>query len=518
MPTEKLQATAGQSHRYLTERMGRGIPDPVVIFLALFIFFVLASHSLSGVTFSATDTSGALVTHSIRNMVSYDGVRWMFEHALLDNWLGYGNGMLGTITAVLLGVGIAQESGLLTALIKSLGMRLTRSSRKVSLPFAVMLLGTMSSVVSEIGYVMFIPLAGFLYGSLNRNPIIGMATAFAGVSAGFGAHLLPATPVDVILGVHAQAFAEAQQVPFPADVSPATMHYWFLCLSTFAITLSGGLVTVLVVEPRWRKRSWQQEGAPNIQNFTLTDQERYGLRWGLAGLMIALSIVAWLIFGPLAVFYDADGAKVTPWMDHIVLLVALIFSLCGLLFGAGAGTFGTADDVVKAITRQSGFLGYTFLLTFFCYNFLSLLSYTGIDIWITWLGASAVKVMGVQSSPVVLLLGFVATSAVISLFIGGLTAKWLLFGPVFIPLLYQTHNSMTPDVVTAAFRIADASANMVSPMMVCGGVVLSFMRRYRPNLSPGDLIGIMLPYSVVFLVVWSALLVVFFQFGWALGV
>ena len=517
MSTERPLATAGQFHRYFMERVGRGIPDPVVIFLALFVFFVLASHTLSGISFSTTDYSGAQVTHSIRNMVSYDGVRWVFEHALLDNWLAYGNGTLGTMAAALVGIGIAQESGLFAALVKRAGVKRNTPARKAGLPFLVIFLGMMSSISPEAGYILFIPLVGFLYGGLSLNPVSGIAAAFAGVSAGFSAHLLPAMPMDVILGSHAQVFAETQGVPFPDDLSPPTLHYWFLCFSTFAITLAGGLVTVLVVEPRWRNRSWRYERRLSPQTFTLSEQERYGLRWGLAGLVIALALVAWLIFGPLAVYYDGNGVQVTPWLDHLVLLVALVFGLCGVFFGAGSGAFATSGEVVKAITRQVGLLGYIFLLTFFCYNFLSLLAYSGIDIWITWLGANALKAIGAENSPTLLLLGFVAMSVVISLFIGGLTAKWLLFGPVFIPMLYQVHDSMTPDVVAAAFRIADASTNMVSPMMVYGGVLLSFMRRYRPDLSPGDLIGIMLPYSVVFLFVWSALLVTFFRFGWALG-
>ena len=158
-------------------------------------------------------------------MTDTENVRWLFDNALLKNWLAFGNGVLGVILIVMLGVGVAEHSGLLTAIIKKMG---TKLSDKFLAP-AVVFLGIMSSIATDAGYLVLIPLAGLLYAGLGKNPLIGMAAAFAGVSAGFSANLIPATPVDVIIGVNAQVFAEAQGVPFTTGdgqpLTPATMPF-----------------------------------------------------------------------------------------------------------------------------------------------------------------------------------------------------------------------------------------------------------------------------------------------------
>jgi aminobenzoyl-glutamate transport protein len=116
-----------------------------------------------------------------------------------------------------------------------------------------MFLGIMSSITTDAGYLVLIPLAGLLYAGLGRNPLIGMAAAFAGVSAGFSANLFPG-PVDAIIGLNAQIFAESQGVPFTtADgtpLRPATMNYIFIATSVFVLSFVGFWVTRRFVEPR----------------------------------------------------------------------------------------------------------------------------------------------------------------------------------------------------------------------------------------------------------------------------
>ncbi|MCG7585453.1 AbgT family transporter, partial [Photobacterium sp. OFAV2-7] len=153
----------------------------------------------------------------------------------------------------------------------------------------------------------------------------------------------------------------------------------------------------------------------------------------------------------------------------------------------------------------------------FCYNFLALLGFSGLGTYVTYLGASFLGSLGLQDYPILLIIGFIMTTAVINLFVGGLTSKWMLLGPIFVPMLYQVNPDMTPDLVTAAYRIADSSTNIITPMMTYAGVILAFMRKYKPELSFGDVIAMMVPYSLTFLSVWTAVLVGFFAFNIPLG-
>ncbi|GAA4877091.1 AbgT family transporter [Ferrimonas pelagia] len=499
------------------EAIGKKIPDPVIIFIFLLAFAMVLTGLIGGHTFETLGKDGGMVEYSINNMLAAENVRWMFDNAILANWLGYGNGVLGVILVVMLGVGIAEHSGFLTAVIKGLGSRL---SERMMAP-AVIFLGIMSSMATDAGYLVLIPLAGLLYAGLGKNPLIGMAAAFAGVSAGFSANLLPATPVDVIIGVNAQAFAEAQGVPFESStgqaLTPATMHYYFILASTFMLVVVGGWVTRRFVQPRLEKMEYQLPEEIDLSDFQLKPVERQGLKAAGIAFLVSLGLLFALATGPLAPYTNEAGRTVTPYLDNVIILIAIMFAMVGLAFGYRTGKFTQLADVVQAMVKQMNSLGYIMVLTFFCYNFLGLLKHSELGTYITYLGATFLGGLGLESFPVALIIGFVVVTALINLFVGGLVSKWMLLGPIFIPMLYQVNPDMTPDMVAAAYRVADSCTNIITPMMGYAGVILAFMRKYKPDFTIGEMIIMMAPYSAAFLMAWSLLLIGFFSFGIPLG-
>lgn len=517
MTQENNATTTAKSTLSFIEKVGKKIPDPVIIFMWFLLFAFVLTMFIGGLTFETTSASGEPIIHTIKNMGESVHVQWMFDNALLQNWLGFGNGILGVILIVMLGVGVAENSGLLSTIIKKLGTHLSDKF----LPPALVFLGIMSSIATDAGYLILIPLAGLLYAGLGKNPLIGMAAAFAGVSAGFSANLIPATPVDVIIGMNAQVFAESQGVPFQTSdggtLTPATMHYYFIFVSTFLLVGLGAWVTKKYVAPRLEKMSYEVPEDLHLSDFSVTPEEQKGLRAAGLGLVVAIGIVVALSLGPLAPYTNEAGQTVKPFLNNVILLITIVFTVVGVFFGYASGKFKNMMDVVQAMVAQMNTMGYILVLTFFCYNFLGLLSYSGLGTYITYLGASFLTALGLQQFPVLLIIGFVFTTALINLVVGGLTSKWMLLGPIFIPMLYQVNPLMTPDLVAAAYRVADSSTNIITPMMAYSGVILAFMRKYKPDLTFGDMIIMMLPYSIVFLLFWTALLVGFFTIGIPLG-
>ncbi len=506
-----------KSKQSLIERIGKKIPDPVIIFMGLYVITMLITLALGGKEFSTLAADGSTISYQIKNMFSAENIRWIFDNALTTNWLQYGGGVLGTILVVMLGVGLAEESGLLSTLIKKVGLKVSDKF----LPYVLVFLGIMSSIATDAGYVILIPLAGLLYAGLKKNPLIGMAAAFAGVSAGFSANLLPATPVDVILGTNAKAFAEAQGIPFVNAAGNAlnasTMHYYFVAISTFILTLVGGFVTSRIIKPKLEKQEYVIPADMNLDDFTVKPEENKALAWAGLGLLVAIAIVAVLGMGPLASFVTEEGKKVTPFLDNIILIITFLFFVPGLFYGVKVGMFKKADDVVRAMSKSMSSMGAVIVLTFFSYNFLALLSQSQLGTYITYLGATALQNMGLSNYPILLIIGFIIVTAIINLFVGGMTSKWMLLGPIFVPMLYQVNNHMTPDIVAAAYRVADSSTNIITPLMPYAGLILVFMRKYKPEYSVGDLVSLMFPYSIAFLVIWSTALIGFFTFGLPLG-
>lgn len=499
------------------ERVGKRIPDPVIIFIWFFVGALLLTGLMGGITFE-TSTGGTETTQwQIKNMLAAENVVWLFDNAIVTNWLGFGGGVLGVILIVMLGVGVAENSGLFAAVLK----KISRALPEKLLPLLLVFIGIMSSIATDAGYLVLIPLAGLLYAGLGKNPLIGMAAAFAGVSAGFSANLIPATPIDVIIGMNAQVFAEAQGIPFEnaqgEALTPATMNYYFILVSTFVLAAVGSWVTLKVVAPRLSQKAFEIPEELKITDFDVTPAERRGLRAAGIGLVLSLVALWGLKVGPLADYTTADGKTVKPFINNVIIMITFVFMVVGISFGVASGKFRSMMDVVKAMVKQMDTMGYILVLTFFCYNFLGLLSYSGLGAYITYLGATGLVNLGLQSYPVLLLVGFVLVTGLINLFVGGLTSKWMLLGPIFIPMLYMVNAEMTPDIVAAAFRVADSATNIITPMMSYAGIILAFMRKYNPQLTFGEMIAMMVPYSLAFLVVWVILLVSFFAFGIPLG-
>ncbi len=491
------------------ERIGHKIPDPVMIFASLYAILLLATLLFGGYGFDTTAADGGRAHYEIKNMFTAENIRWIFGNAILNNWLGYAGGILGTILLVMFGIGVAEESGLLSALIRKAGAGITDRL----LPFVLVFLGIMSNIATDAGYIILIPLAGLLYAGIGKNPLIGMCAAFAGVSAGFSANLIPATVVDVIIGTNAQGFALSQGVPFVSQagkpLNPATMHYYFMVASTVLLVLLGGFITKRFTRRRFEGQPYEIPDDISVGEFTVSKAETRSLWWALAGLLLSGAVVAALCFGPLRPYTDQTGKTATPFLDNIILLITLLFFTPGMFYGFASGAFRSAGDLVRAMSKQIGGMGYVIVLTFFCYNFLALLSYSNVGAYITFVGARALEAIGAAHSPVLLIVAFILITAIVNLFVGGLTSKWMLLGPIFIPMLYSVNASMTPDVVAAAYRVADSCTNTITPLMTYAGVVLLYMRKYQPKFTVGDLIGAMLPYSLVFLAAWTLLLLAF---------
>ena len=269
----------------------------------------------------------------------------------------------------------------------------------------------------------------------------------------------------------------------------------------------GGWVTNRFVAPKLEKLSWSVPEEMAGEKFAVSREEVRDLKWALLGLVVAACVILPLGLGPL----KGHFAK------NVILFVSFAFFMAGLFYGVRRGKYRAAQDVVAAMTRQVKELGYMFVLTFFCFNFLALLTYSGVGAYITYAGVKAIFALNLASSPVLLLAAFILMGSFVNLFVASLSAKWLMLGPIFIPMLYHVNPSLTPEVVCAAYRTADPCTNIVTPVMTYAGVILLSCRRYRPQFTIGDLALMMTPYAGVFLVVATTVMLLWFKLGIPFG-
>ena len=152
-------------------------------------------------------------------------------------------------------------------------------------------------------------------------------------------------------------------------------------------------------------------------------------------------------------------------------------------------------------------------LAFVASQFISYFNYTNLGTIIAVTGASILESANIGTIP--LLIGFILITAVINLFMGSASAKWAIMAPIFVPMLMEMGYS--PALTQMAYRIGDSSTNLISPLMSYFALIVAFAQKYDDESGAGTIISTMLPYSMVFLIGWSLLLVVWFVLGLPLG-
>jgi len=487
----------------------------VVIFIGLYALVFALTVVFAGKTFSLPGANGGPL--AIKSMATAENVRWIFDNALVKNWVAFAHGLMPIVLVVMMGVGLAERSGFLGVLVRLLG----KGVNDRLLTYVVVGIGVLSSVASDAAYFVLVPLVATLYATIGKNPFVGIAAAFAGVSAGFGANILPATTNDVVIGFNTLAFAEQMGVPTVSRTGAAlcapTMDYFFMAGLFVLYTLVGGFVTNRFVAPRVSKFAWHYPDDHGEGHFGLTPAERRGIWIALAALAGAIGVAVLFALGPLALYVTESGVRRVPYMDDIILFVAFAFGCAGIAYGFATGKFRSTNDLIRAASKQVGGVSYLMVLTFFSFNFLAMFTYSNLGSFVACEGARALIALDLGSMPCVLLVLFMVLVGCVNMCISSLSAKWMLLGPIFIPMLYRVSATLTPEVVTAAYRSAEPCTNIITPVMNFAGVILVFCRKWNRDFTIGEQIMMMIPYSIAFFLVSVVHLLVWYKSGLPFG-
>jgi aminobenzoyl-glutamate transport protein len=412
---------------------------------------------------------------------------------------------LGTVLVAMLGLAVAEGSGLIAAGLKLVVL----SAPPRLLTAAVVFAGVMSNTGGEIGYVLLIPLSTIMFHAVGRHPIAGLAAAFAGVSGGYSANLFLGTLDPLLAGLS----EEAARIITPGyEVNPSA-NWYFMFTSTFLITTLGTIVTERVVEPRLGTYA----GAPHqdASATTLSAAEKRGL---LFAVLAAAGVTALLLWGTVpqtGFLRDPQTGDLlrSPFMSGIVALIFFVGLVLGLAYGIGAKTIRNDSDIVRAMGKSMETLGVYLVLVFFAAQFVAFFNWTNLGLIFAIKGAAALQASGLGTIP--LIVSFILVSATINLFMGSASAKWAIMAPVFVPMFMLL--GYTPEFTQAAYRIGDSTTNVISPMMTYFALIITFLQRYQPSAGIGTLVATMLPYSVTFLIGWTVMLVIWIVLGLPVG-
>lgn len=501
----------------IVERLGRMLPESNLLFLILIGILIVVSAILKG-TYNVVGSEDQ--TYNVVNLISVDGFRWIIYN-IINNFRAYPP--LGIVIVGVIGFGFAEKVGLLGTLIKKVG----HSTPDALILPVIVFIGINSSVASDAGYIVLVPLAGALYAGLGKNPLVGVVAAFAAVSAGFGAALIP-TPGDGLLGTITENVAKANNIPL--EYNPVTMNYLFMIASTFFLTILITFVTKKFIEKRAEHYEVVVPEEDRIEIGALTDEEKKGLSQALvAFIAVVVVVVALYIFGPLKSFSNDMGNDVLfdahytadkvlkPVLDNIIVIMIALFLFPSIAYGKAVGKITSGKEYVQVTTSAMRDMAYIMVFAIFAGNFLAIFNYSGLAAYIANHGAQLLIDFNIQND-ILLLLAFIAICAVINLFMGSASAKWTLLAPIFIVMLNTTSKTLSPEIVQAAYRVADSSTNIISPLMTYMGIILLAAKKFVPKFEVGDLMAIMMPYSIAIFIGWSAFFSLWLLLGLPFGI
>lgn len=537
----------GFSQRVLDgiEKVGNKVPHPVVLFLYLIgIVLVLSTIlDLAGVSVTTEiakpettppeqDWPGGTTEPTLREgggyydefeivteqieieaLLSVDGLRYIFS-SFVDNFANFS--VVAVIFVAMLGVGVAEAAGLMGALIR----KLVKVAPRSSLAFIIILIGGLSSVATDAGYLILIPLGGAAFLSVGRHPLAGVAAAYAGVSAGFAVNAL-ITPLDALLTeITNEAIA---LTPDGESISIVANLYWAIA-STILVAFTVTFVTERVIEPRLGQYDGQKvdheegdmaaDAGSEVQ--VNPEAEARGLRFALWGTLAAVLVIVALTApsgAPLRHPETGDVIGTSPFMDSLIFMISMIFLTAGICFGIGAKTFESSTDVIGGITKTFASLSGLIFMLLIISQFIAYFNFSNLPSVIAVALADVLEELDIGSMP--LLIGMVLVILILDIIMPGSLPKWAIFAPIFVPLFIRL--DVAPQTVLAAYRLGDSPMNVVTPLMVYLPFIVIVAQRYQRDAGIGTILALMIPYALIVLAVWLLFFIIWLVLGIPLG-
>ncbi len=485
----------------IVEKTGNALPHPATLFL-LFAVATLIISWIGSMLGWAVKHPGNGEELSVHNLLSTEGLHFILEHTV-TNFTDFAP--LGIVLVAMLGIGIAERSGLIAVVIRQMVL----SAPKHLLTFVLVFSGIVSNLASDVGYVLLIPMAGIIFQAVGRHPVAGMAAAFSGVSGGFSANLVLGTIDPLLAGLS----EEAAHIIDPSYHVNPTANYYFMLASTFLISFSGTWVTEKIVEPRLNKlHPYKETEAEEVH--PLTKLEKKGLIRATLVIAGVLGVILWGTIPADGFFRGADGSVLkSPLLEGVVTLLFVSAGLSGMAYGFTVGIFKNDSDVMKGMSESMKTLSMYIVLVFFAAQFVAYFKESNLGIIAAVEGAAALKAADLNIY--VLMILFIIFAASINMLMGSASAKWAIMAPVFIPVFMLMGYS--PELSQVVFRIGDSVTNIISPMMSFFALIIAYFQKYDKESGIGTIISTMLPYSFVFFILWSILLMAWIYFGIPLG-
>lgn len=481
------------------ERVGNKIPNPFLLFVYLIAVLMIASAVISWLNVTAVNPSNGEIIH-VKNLLSVEGIQWILPN-VIKNFSGFTP--LGSILALVIGAGLAERVGLLQSLMYKMASKV--SARYAS--YMVIFIAFFSHISSDAALVVMPPLGALIFLAVGRHPVAGLLAAIAGVGCGFTANLLIVTTDVLLSGLS----TEAAKAINPAVQVSVIDNWYFMAASVILLTIVGAVLTDKFVEPRLPV----YHGERNDEMKKLTPLQNRGLMASGIAALVFIGLVALLVVPEAAPLRNpkTGGIIPSPFIQGIVPLIILFFFVISVPYGMVTKQIRSASDVpdllVDPMKSMAGFIVMIFPLSQFVafFNWSNMGKFMAIGL------TDVLENLGMTGIPA--FLGLIFLSALLCMFIASGSAIWSILAPIFVPMFMLL--GFHPAFAQIVFRVADSSVIPLAPMSPFVPLFLGFLQRYNKEAKLGTYYSLVLPYPIVFFVVWLLMLMGWYLLGLPIG-
>lgn len=493
------------------EVVGNKLPEPFTLFLILFLITGVASTIMHFMGVSVMVPGKDEL--QINGLFTSKGMTWLTTN-LGQNYIGFPP--LLTVLPILLAVGVAERSGMLSALVR----KLFAAAKKWTLPYAVGVVGVSASIMADSAWVVVPPLAAMVFKAAGRHPVAGLLGGFASVGAGYSTSFFP-TSLDALFAGITNAVMTTLPETAATEVNPLS-NFYFNFFSALILGLLAGAITDRILEPRMvrlgvpteevvgaedAKERGDRDEDGNELSPQLSSAELKALWASLGAAVVLTAVILASVLVPGSPWRNTEGSFLpkSPLLDSIVFIVFAYFMVMGIVYGAVLRTIKDMPDVVKMMGLAMKDMVDFLVLAFILGQFVALFSWTGIGTYTAVKGAAMLESMHLTGF--VAILAFIILASCLNLLIISGSAMWTLMAAVFVPMFALI--GYEPAFVQAAFRVGDSATQVMTPLNPYMIVILGLLRRYEPEAGLGTLMSRLVPFVIPFWLAWVLIL-----FGW----
>lgn len=501
----------------------------VTVILSAILSLFNISASYDSVNIKTSELEQTIVT--VENMLDYDGIKTIISSAS-TNFISFTT--VSTLIITLIGIAVAEETGLIQTFLKR---KLSKLNPKF-ITFILFLTAVFSSIVNEVGYAILIPLGALLFLFNGRNPLAGIAAAFAGVAFGYSVSFFVGA-TDMSLIPYTMGAANLIDETFYVRM---TSNLFIMIISSIIISIIGTIITEnYIVKKLGRYVSKTKDDLDQTKEIEYLDlqyeeqkkikeeeKEKKGLKYALIASIIVILIFVYMIIPGLPLSgmlldksqesyaYQLFG-ETSYFEAGFTYMLALYLIITGVAYAIGSKSIKDDKELIQKVGKKLSSLGGLLVMVFFASQFIAIFKETNIGtIIVVWL-SNILKV--VPLSGILLVIVAIFVIAISNLFVPSTVTKWAIISPIMVPAMMQLN--MSPQYSQFVFRAAESMTNGITPMLAYFVVYIGYLNIYNREEKKvygiRDGMKLMTPYLIALSITWIAIILLWYLIGLPLG-